>query len=101
MSHQIPSSFTKYQFTPEEELQAYIFNTLQLQALQTEKALAAEAILALEFDPEKTLKFAQDEAVNKGKIALLDYLLQCHERGIETLRRVQDENQSSPNQNSQ
>jgi hypothetical protein len=96
MSHRVDTSFTRYVFTPEEEMNACLFNDLQLQWLQNELALSAETKLALEVDSTNVTKFIQDEAFNAGKIQFIQYALQCHEDSVAKLKVIQAAQQSQP-----
>ena len=73
------NKFTEYTFSPEEQALACRFTVLQRQWLQNEMAIAASEKLALTFDPQNPLSFAQQEAELAGKIGILSYLLAAEE----------------------
>lgn len=85
MSKLIPNSFTSYDLTPEELLQGSILNTIQLQVLHNHLADYAEQKIALNYDPEHPLIFAQDEASLAGKIDILNYLIEASEASLDAL----------------
>ena len=76
MSHLLPSSFSRYSFTPEDQLTAQTLTTLNLQHLQNLICAAAEEKLALKFDPVNPLSYAQREAELQGQIGILKYLVE-------------------------
>lgn len=81
----IPNSFTTYDLDDAAVLQGSVYNELQLQVLHNHLATYAEEKIALDFDPEKTLQFAQDEASLKGKLELLQYLIDASTSSLELL----------------
>jgi len=86
----IPNSFTAYVLTDEEVLQGGVFTSLQKQVLHNHLATEAENRLRLELNPEKVQEFIQAEAELKGKIQLLQYLLDVSDASEEELKRVRN-----------
>lgn len=76
MSYILPSTFTRYQLTPEEQLNGQILNTDNLQVIQNYICDAAEEKLALKYDPEHPMLFAQREAELQGQIGILKLLVE-------------------------
>lgn len=74
-----PTSFSAWDLTQEEELAGSRLTELQVKKIQNEISTIAHSKLALSFDPNNTLKFAQEEAYLKGQLEVLEYLLQQHE----------------------
>jgi hypothetical protein len=73
------NSFSSWELTPEEELAGARLTELQIKKIQNEIAIVAHSKLALSFDQNNTLKFAQEEAYFKGQLEILEYLLQQNE----------------------
>jgi hypothetical protein len=69
------NQFTEWELTDEELPFAYKFNDLNIKALQNEIAIAAQAKIALVFDPNNPIAFAQAEAELAGKIGILQFLV--------------------------
>lgn len=88
MSHLIPNSFSTYQLTDEEALQGQILTTLQIQVLQNHRADIAEEKLALSFDANNHLQFAQAEASLKGQLEIIAWLLDSSEVATEQLNSL-------------
>lgn len=80
-----PNSFTSYELADEAVLQGSIFNELQLQVLHNHLASYAEQKIALDYDPEHPLIFAQNEASVKAKIELITYLIDTSKASLEIL----------------
>lgn len=76
MAHLLLNPYSSWALTDEEEQEAYKFNDLNLKAIQNEISLAAQAKLALKFDPANPVLFAQQEAELAGKIGILQYLIE-------------------------
>ena len=76
MSYIIPSSFTKYHLTPEEELRGQTLTTENIQVIQNHICDLAEERLNTRFDPLNPLAFAQREAELTGQIVILKMLLE-------------------------
>lgn len=93
MANLIPTALTKYELTEQEELQGSILTELQRCKLQNLKADIAQNRLNLEFDVTNTLKFAQDEALLKGQLQIIDLLMYAHEEALIVLSNQQQFNQ--------
>ena len=77
MAHLDPQNpFQAWVLSDEEKLQGYVLTSLQKQVLQNERCTAANQKIALDFDQEQPLKFAQEEAELKGKIGIISFLLE-------------------------
>ena len=76
MAYQIPSTFTRYNLTPEEQANGTILTTNNLYVLQNLICDAAEEKLALKFDPTNPLLFTQREAELMGQIGILKMLVE-------------------------
>lgn len=74
MAHILPSSFTRYSLTPEEQSSGQSLTTTNLQVIQNYICDAAEEKLALKFDPANPMLFAQREAELTGQIGILKLL---------------------------
>lgn len=70
-----PNSFTSYELSPEEELESTIFSDLQLSHLHNLLSSYAEEKIALDYDPEHSILFMQQEADLKAKIEVLGYII--------------------------
>jgi len=81
----VPNSFTEYKLDDLQQIQGSIYNELQLQVLHNHLSSYAEEKIALDYDPEHPLLFAQDEASLKGKIELLQYLIDTSNASLEIL----------------
>lgn len=69
------SSYLRYELTEPEIKAGSVFTLNQRAVIQNLIADAAEEKLALTFDPDKPLQFAQREAELTGQIGILKYLL--------------------------
>jgi hypothetical protein len=76
MAHQILSTFTRFQLTPEEIQNGHTLTTNNLYILQNFICDAAEEKLALKYDPSHPLEFAQREAELQGQIGILKLLVE-------------------------
>lgn len=76
MATQIPSTFTRYQLTPEEIQNGQALTTNNLYLIQNLICDAAEEKLALKFDPLNPMQFAQREAELQGQIGILKLLVE-------------------------
>lgn len=73
------SSFQIFQHTELEALTGRIFTQSQKECLQNDRARIAEMILALTYNPQNPVQFAQDDAHLKGQLASISYILQMSE----------------------
>lgn len=71
----IANTFSSYALTEEEQQQGMMLTLTQAQMVHNHRAIAAEAILALKYNPSEPDAFLQEDAYNKGYIAALTYLL--------------------------
>lgn len=76
MAHQIPSTFTRYSLTQEEQNSGQTLTTTNLQVIQNLICDAAEARLALTYDAANSVKWAQQEAELQGQIGILKLLVE-------------------------
>jgi hypothetical protein len=76
MATQIPSTFTQYQLTPEEQQSAQTLTTLNLQHMQNLICDAAEKRIAMTLDPNNPVAYAQEAAELQGQIGILKYLVE-------------------------
>lgn len=77
MAHLVPNTFSSYQMTEQEELQASVLMLDQEQLLQSKLALVAEEKLALQLDPGNISAYVQQEADLKGQMIIINWLLDC------------------------
>ena len=84
----IPHVFNRYKLTEQEELTGYIFNQTNLAVLQNKLAEICDSILNLEFDPEHSLKFVQNDAYLKGQKQFIQYLLDMHEESTRIMQQL-------------
>ncbi len=75
MAQEVPTLFTKYILTDEEELAGTAFSTSQRCVMQNLIAEAAEEKVRLTFDPLNPNAFIQREAELQGAIHTLSSLL--------------------------
>ena len=76
MSHILPSTFTRYSLTPEEQYSGQQLTSGNLQVIQNLICDAAEERLGIKFDPLNPLGFAQREAELQGQIGILKLLVE-------------------------
>jgi len=87
MAKIVPSPFCGIEFSGQEELwQSQILLHSQRQWIQYLISLSAMERLALTYDPSQPLVFAQQEAELKGKIGILQHLLDCSDSATESLK---------------
>lgn len=99
MSKIVPSPFCGIQFQSDEELlRAQVLLTNQKDWIQYNLSIFAMERLALAFDPANPSVFLQQEAELKGKIGILQYLLDCSTAAEISLKPAPAD---SGNQNSQ
>ena len=83
-----PTSFTSYTLTEQELLEGAILNVAQKQVIHTERALIAEQILTLAYDPAKPLEFVQQDSYLKGQLSIYSTLLERSEEAESALRAL-------------
>lgn len=87
MAKIIPSPFCAVEFQSDEELlRSQVLLTNQINWIQYNISISAMERLALDYDPTNSQKFLQAEAELKGKIGILQYLLDCSKAAEEALR---------------
>lgn len=69
------STFQKWTLTRQELIQGSILSIPQKQCIQNQIAQAAERRIALVFNSDDMMRFAQEEAEIKGTIQALQYLI--------------------------
>ena len=84
MSSLARSKFTKWDLEPIEHKSGSTYNLLQQMVIQNLICDAAEQKVALTFDPQNPIQFAQQEAELQGKIGILEYLLAQSEEVIQS-----------------
>lgn len=75
MAAQLPGLFTKYSLSEEEELSGNVLTFLQKLQIQNQLSSAAEAKVALVFDPANPQEFGIQVAYLAGKIDALSLIL--------------------------
>lgn len=87
MAKIIPSPFCGVEFGSDEELwQAQVLLSNQRNWIQYLISFAAMERLALSYDPSNPSQFLQQEAELKGKIGILQHLLDCSDSATESLK---------------
>ena len=76
------SQFIEYELSEEDLKVLPGFSVEQKQFLQNELAAAVSEKVALTFDPEHPLRFAQAEAEVQGKMNVLRYLLSLNPKQL-------------------
>lgn len=69
------NSFSTFNLTERESLDACILNQLQKMWLQNLKADVAERLISLEFDTTNPLQRLAEDAELKGQLKILNYIL--------------------------
>jgi hypothetical protein len=77
MASIVPSTFTQYQQTEQEQLAGTLLSGEQKQFIQTQVAQIAEQRLAIVPDPNNYSDFIQQESFLKGQMEAYKYLLDC------------------------
>ena len=85
MAHLIPNDFSSYQLTEQEELEGAILTITQKQVIQNYLSAAASEKIGLEYDPESTERFVQQEASLKGQIDAYRFILAASDSAEELL----------------
>ena len=76
MSSVIPSTFTRYNLTEEEQRSGQTLTTTNHQVIQNLICDAAEERLGLKYDPLNPIAWAQREAELAGQIGILRMLVE-------------------------
>ena len=79
MAHIIPSTFTRYSLTPEEQFSGQTLTSTNLMVIQNFISDAADEKLTLKFDPLNPSEFIQREAELTGQIGILRMLVELSE----------------------
>lgn len=91
-----PQSFNYSQLSEQEQLEGQVLSHNQKQVLQNQRAVIAEQLIGIEYDPVNPVKFAQDHAFLQGQMAvfkwLLDASLAAEAAILELARRQQEQN---------
>jgi len=85
MAHLIPNDFSSYELTEQEELEGSILTITQKQVIQNYLSAASSEKIGLEYDPENSLKFVQQEASLKGQIDAYRFILAASDAAEEAL----------------
>ena len=72
----LPTTFTRYSLTKEEQTSGQALTTNNLAVIQNFICDAAEERLALKYDPANPLLWAQREAELQGQIGILKLLVE-------------------------
>ena len=72
----IPSLFTRYELSPEEELAAAAFTELQRAFIHNERAIAAEQKVTIGFDPTDVVGTARRDGFYQGMMSAYAFLLE-------------------------
>lgn len=86
MARPIPTTFTSYQLSEEEQLKGQVLTTENYYVIQNLICQAAEDKLSLKFDPLQPAIFLQREAELQGQIGILRMLLEMSLSAQSTLR---------------
>jgi lipopolysaccharide export system protein LptA len=88
------SSFIAFDLLPEEELQAFTYNDLQVAGIQNLISAAAEEIVSVALEADQLSLDAQKKlAYTKGQIDILKTLLARADVVAETLAQEQEDRQ--------
>lgn len=79
------SKFQAYDLSDREVLEGSIFTELQLAVLHNHMVTETELRLSLAFDPKEPERFMQAEAEYKGKVELIQHLIESSNLATETL----------------
>lgn len=89
MSNQITNIFQSYSFPDEREYaESYIFNSLNLQRIQTLAAAVAENILALNYDSQNPHDFGIQQSFLRGQLEAYKHLLVACEESQSALLQL-------------
>jgi len=88
----VPTTFTRYSMTEEEQMQNSVLSELQLQLIQNERANIAEQILGLKLDPVSPGDFMQQESFLKGQLMILGYIIDRSVAAVTALNKISGTN---------
>lgn len=80
--------FEAWEFSDAERPLAFVFTDLQLKHIKTEMAVIAQERLKLSYDVHAVNaqnKFVQELEYLRGKIEILQFLIECHENARDGL----------------
>ena len=98
MKASILSSFLAFELTPEEELQAFDYNDLQVAGIQNMIAASAEDILKTTLEVDQLSLDAQKKlAYTRGQMDILKYLLARADALVEERKQAQFNEQANSN----
>jgi len=80
----IPTVFSSYTLSEEEELHGQTFTNLNIAVLQNIRCQAAQDKLNLDFTPNDVLTYSQKEAYLKGQLDLIQYLMDLNDAAKQT-----------------
>jgi len=89
MAQLIDNAFSSYELTDQEMTEGSILTITQKQVIQNQVAMFAEQQLALRYDPNNPILFAQEQAEKKGGIEALQWLLTISESAEEAKAYVE------------
>lgn len=90
----VTNQFTSYTLSLREELEGSILSLLQKQVIQNELSLIASQKMALDYDPQNPIAFAQSEALLKGQLQVYNLLLDKSIEAESTLLKLAQESNS-------
>lgn len=88
MPKRLVTEFEAWDFTPEELLQAKVYNELQFKYLQTEMAIAAQEKLSTRADEGNPEVFIRDQMYLSGKLDALKMLIGNHLDSLAALEQL-------------
>lgn len=98
MKASILSSFLAFELTPEEELQAFDYNDLQVAGIQNMIAASAEDILKTTLEVDQLSLDAQKKlSYTRGQMDILKYLLARADALVEERKQAQFNEQANSN----
>lgn len=80
--------FVEYDLSPQEELEGGLLTYNQKFLLSNDRALVAQLIMNLVYDPEHPDIFLQQDACYKGQLAVYDFLFARNEESETTMRAI-------------
>ena len=90
----ITNQFTSYTLSIREELEGSILSLLQKQVIQNELSLIAAQKMALDYDPQNPVAYAQSEALLKGQLQVYNLLLDKSTEAESALLKLAQESNS-------
>ena len=96
MAELIPNEFTSYKLTEQEELEGSILTITQKHVLHNLLSIYAMEKNTIEYDPEKTMEFVQQEAYKRGQMEAMRHVLAMSEAAVEALYPNDNQTQLDP-----